>query len=113
MALRDDKPRVIEALRTLPDVKAVLDAWPERVSVLPTIIVEEARNSPADRRDDREYLTRLEYYIRIFTKHAKERSSLASAADDLLLTLGYERNFNHETGESGMCVKHMRYYIYV
>ena len=112
MALHDDKPRLIEALRTLPDVKAVLDAWPERFASLPAIIVEEARNSPADRRDDLEYAARLEYYIRIFTKHAEERSSIASDVDGLLLTLGYERNFAHESGESGKRVKHMRYYTY-
>jgi hypothetical protein len=113
MALHDDKPRVIEALRTIKDVKAVLDAWPEKVADLPTIIVEEARNMPASHGDDREYLTQLEYYIRIFTKQPKQRSIIASQVEVRMLALGYSRSLAHESGASGERVKHMRYKCYI
>jgi len=112
VALRDDKPRIIQALSEIPGVARVLPTWPDDWAVLPCIVISEAANMPADWRDDRERITELEYYVRVFANRAAELSQIASAADDIMQSLGYARGMAWEDDGAQVRQKIMRYRIY-
>lgn len=113
MALHDDKTRIRAALVAIPGVKRVLPAWPEDWQQIPTIVISEAGNMPADNRDDLEYVTELEYYIRVFAARASEIADIASAADDAMVGLGYERTISWEDDSAAVHQKVMRYRLYL
>ena len=112
-ALKDDKPRIIQALSEIPGVNRVLPAWPGDWAELPCIVICEASNLPADWRDDRERITELEYYVRVFAARAAELSSAASAADDIMQGLGYSRGMAWEDDSAEVRQKVMRYRTYL
>jgi len=113
MALHDDKSRVIAALSGIPGVKRVLPAWPDDWAALPCIVVSEASNRPTDRRDDRERITELEYYVRVFATKTADLSRIAAAADDVMQDLGYSRGMAWEDDSAQVRQKAMRYRIYL
>ena len=94
-------------------MKRSVPAWPDDWAVLPTIAVSEAANIPADFRDDKERITELEYYIRVFANGSAERQRIASDADDVMTGLGYVRNFSNDDDGAGVRQKVMRYRIYL
>lgn len=113
MALLDDKVRIRASFLEIPGVQRVLPAWPEDWTLLPTIVITEAGNAPADRRDDREYVTELEYYIRVFAARTAEIAEISSAVDDAMVGLGYERTMSWEDDGAEARQKVLRYRIYL
>ncbi len=109
MALIDDKPRVLAALRAIPGVKAALPAWPKDWAQLPCVVAEEVGNAPADLRDNQAYLTVVEMCVRAFADTAAERASVASAADDAMLALGYWRALAREEDGADLRQTVLRY----
>ncbi len=112
MALIDDKPRILAALAAIPGLADALPAWPQDWARLPCITVSEASNRPADQRDDREYITKLEYYVRVFSARAEELARIADAADDVMLGLGYTRTMVYDDDNPDVRQKAMRYVIH-
>lgn len=96
MPLIDDKPRILAALRAIPGVIDALPVWPKDWAALPCIVVVKSGEAAADFRDDEEYLTDVEYYIRVFTNTETERAIISSAAHDAMQALGYRRTFAWE-----------------
>ena len=113
MALIDEKPRIIRALSDIPGLARALPAWPDDWAALPCIVVSEASNMPADHRDDRERITELEYYVRVFAKRAEQIAQVASAVDDIMQDLGYSRNMVWDDDSAEVRQKVMRYRIYL
>ncbi len=113
MALKDDKRRVLQTLAAVPGVLTALPAWPSDWARLPCIAVMEASNMPTERRDDREYLTELEYYVHVFAATEPERARVSSDADDAMLALGYERTMAWEDDNETTRHKVLRYRIYL
>jgi hypothetical protein len=113
MALHDDKPRIVTALSVIPGLACVRFAWPEDKTDMPCIVVGEASNMPADHRDNRERITELEYYVRVFSAKAAEISCIASEADDIMLSLGYSRRRSQDVDGVGIRQKMMLYRIYL
>lgn len=111
MALLDDKPRVLAALEQIPGVTEALPAWPKDFARVPVIVVTEAGQEVADRRDDRRYLQQLEYYVRVFAKGTAQLTRIADAADDVMTELGYELTFAWEDDSAEVRQKVLRYRI--
>lgn len=109
MPLKNDAPQIIAALATIPDVKAAHRGWPKNLETFPSIVLTEAGNAPADYRDDAEYLTELEYYIRIFAVKAEQIDAIANAVEDEMRGLGYTRTFCWEDDSAEIRQKVMRY----
>jgi len=113
MALKDDKPRVMAALSRTGGLRRVLPAWPDVWAELPCAVVTEAANRPADHRDDRERVTELEYYVRVFASRAEEAARAAEAVDAAMLELGYARTMAWEDDGAPVRQKVLRYRIYL
>lgn len=112
MALIDDKPRLLEALGKIPKVKQARTSWPEDWAQVPCIILGEANNAPAVRYDNREHITELEYFVRVFAAGEAERQRIASDVDDVMMALDYERTWALDEDGSGIRQKAMRYRRY-
>jgi len=95
-------------------VKAVFPDWPETWQELPCVAVTESANQSAEYRDDEEYITELEYYVRVFARISEDRAAVSSAVDDTMRTLGYKRTFAWEEpgNEGGVRQKAIRYRKY-
>lgn len=111
MALKDDKPRILAELAKIEGVKQALSAWPKDWGKLPCVVVSLASNQPVEYRDDREYVTELEYYVRVFAAKEAERADVASKVDDAMLSLGYTRGMHYEEDGEGIRQMAMRYAI--
>lgn len=74
--MTDDLPRILSALEKVDGV-TVTSAWPREPPAVPVVLVTLAGERAADRRDDRWYLTELEYYVRVFGGQ-KRRAGAAS-----------------------------------
>ncbi len=64
--MTDKEQEIIDRLATISGVKKCGPAWPEKLDATPCIAVSLAGESFPDYRDDRRYLTELEYYVRVF-----------------------------------------------
>ena len=111
--LMDDKPRIIRALCGIPGLARALPAWPDDWAALPCIVVSEASNRPVDYRDGIARITELAYDVRVFANRAAEQAGMASAADEVMCGLGYERVMVSEDDQDGMRHKVMRYKTYL
>lgn len=111
--LHDDKARIRAELLLIPGVARALLSWPEDWEQLPTIVISEASNRPWDNRDDQEYITELEYYIRVFADKASEIVEISSAVDDKMVELGYERHMTYEDDSAEVRQKALRYRTYM
>lgn len=69
--MTDDLPRILSALEKVDGV-TVTSAWPREPPAVPVVLVTLAGERAADRRDDRWYLTELEYYVRVFAAKSGE-----------------------------------------
>ena len=61
----------------------------------------------ADSRDDGEYLTRLEWYVRVFARKESEQWALCGGVEEAMARLGYRRTFHWEEGMAD--VRHTAY----
>jgi hypothetical protein len=113
MALVDEIPIISPHLNAIPGVKYVTNGWPEDWEKLPCISISEASNVPAIRYANKTYADELEYYIRIWTNRAAEKAPIASAVDDVMTALGYERTMTYDDDSADAKQKAMRYRKYV
>jgi len=111
--LIDDKPRIIRALSGIPGLARALPAWPDDWAALPCIVVSEAASRPVDYRDGVAWITEAEYCLRVFANRAAERADVASAADEAMRALGYERTMVWDDDREGTKHKAMRYKTYL
>lgn len=109
MALYNDIPRLTPLIEAIPLVARVTEGWPYDFNTLPTVALEEASNLPASHSDDREYTTKLGYYFRIFGYDSAEIRAIASAIDDVVVPLGYERVSAYDSNENLVRYKSMTY----
>jgi hypothetical protein len=99
----------VAALGAIPDVAKAHRGWPKSFEQLPCIAVSEAGNAPADFRDDAEYMTELEYFIRVFAARAEQTDTISSAVEDAMLGLGYTRSFSWDDDSADVRQKALRY----
>ena len=92
--MTDDLPRILSALEKVDGV-TVTSAWPREPPAVPVVLVTLAGERAADRRDDRWYLTELEYYV-----------------DDAMRALGYDLAFRWDEPGEGWRQAAMRYKTY-
>lgn len=86
------------ALRSIQSVKLVSTTWPKNFATLPCLVVQLSGESPADYRDNREYLTELEWYVRVFSGSERAHYALCDAVRERLEALGYSRTFRWDEG---------------
>ena len=96
MALKNDAGRILTALREVPDVASVTRGWPRQDAKLPCVLVGLAADAAEDYRDDEEYLTSLEYDVRIFSRTSDDSDAVSDAVDDAMRALGYRRGMRYE-----------------
>lgn len=101
MALSNEAEHIATELGELECVASVTRGWPTDGTTLPCIAIALAGETPADFRDDDEYLTELEYYLHIFTVTALEGDTVASSVDETMRGMGYTRTFANEQPEQG------------
>ncbi len=115
LPLIDEMPQILAALAPVPGVAAVHEGWPKTFEQLPCIAVEEAGNTPTDFRDDKAYVTELEYTVRVFAVKAEEKRAIASAIEGTddepgpLPAMGYTRTFSWDDDSADVRQKVMRY----
>ncbi len=115
MSFVSEADRIGKALAMVEGVKCVTRGWPSAMDedTLPCIVVQKAGERGADSRDNREYLTEVEYYIRIFARKAGSVDAIAKAAQRELEDLGYERVFTWEAFDGDICRVDMRVRAYL
>lgn len=111
--LLDDGGRILQALRQACAGATVTTAWPRESPQRPVILVTLAGDSPADYRDDRRYLTELEYYVRVFAARADDMRRACADVHTALEGLGYELTFRWEEPGEGWRQTALRYKIYL
>lgn len=99
-------------LRQVDGVARVTRGWPAGLERLPCIAVSKAADTPVGFRDDRAYITRLEYYIRIFADSAAQTDALAGAVDAAMEELGYMRTLAYDSDEQDVRMAALRYMKY-
>jgi len=109
MALYTEIPLLIGLFQAIEGVARVTEGWPLDFKKLPCIAIEEASNIPARFADDAEYMTEIEYYIRVFTLKSEERRTMADAVDDIMTGQGYTRSFAYDSNEPDIRYKALRY----
>ena len=86
------REQIKEALRGIVGVKLVTTAWPEKFDTLPCILLSLASEQGADFRDDEEYLTTVQWYVRVFAAKEDVVLRIAAAAYKEMKKLGYIRD---------------------
>lgn len=109
--MTDDLPRILAALEKVDGV-TVASAWPREPPTVPVVLVTLAGERAADHRDDRWYLTELEYYVRVFAAKSGELRRVAAAVDDAMRALGYDLAFRWDEPGEGWRQAAMRYKTY-
>ena len=105
--MTDDLPRILSALEKVDGV-TVTSAWPREPPAVPVVLVTLAGERAADRRDDRWYLTELEYYVRVFAAKSGELRRVVAAVDDAMRALGGMEQFV-KNGWAGKDYTHINY----
>ena len=111
--IHNEAPAIKERLLKLKGVKSVTRGWPRSFERLPCIAIAKAADTPLEYADDREYLTELEYYIRIFTSRAEDADAMSAEVDAAMEEMGYIRTFAYDDDDSDVRMCAMRYRKYV
>lgn len=111
--IHNEAPKIKERLQRLDGVKSVTRGWPKSFERLPCIAISKAADTPVEHADDREHLTELEYYIRIFTDRVQDADDLAEAVDAAMEEMGYMRTFSYDDDNSEVRMAALRYRKYV
>ena len=69
--MTDHKEIIKTALEDITGLGSISDSWPTAKTKLPAIVVDLASEQGADRRDDKRYLTEIEFYVRIFANSTR------------------------------------------
>lgn len=101
--------RIVEALSGLEGVRTVTRGWPKQETALPCIAVQLASEQGSEYRDDSEYLTELEYYVRVFARTAAEVDGLIPRLRESMDELGYQRGFAWEDADERVHQRVERY----
>ncbi len=109
MALYSEIDLLIPPMEAVPGVARVTEGWPDDLSVLPCIAIEEAANTPAQFGDDAAYAAHLEYYIRVFGYDAGINRRISSAIDDLMAHNGYTRQLKFDSSDEEIRYCALRY----
>ena len=98
---QNETERLLNALGALEGVRRVTRGWPSQPAedALPTIVVQKTGESGVGWRDDLEYLTKLEYTVRVFAAQAAQADTLARGALQVMEELGYRRAFAWEESD--------------
>ncbi|MDD3410517.1 MAG: hypothetical protein PHY12_06875 [Eubacteriales bacterium] len=93
-----ERADILSALRALEGVKLVATNWPKALDTTPCVLLMQAGESAADYRDDAEYLTEIEWYVRVFCKKDEQQRTLCRAVHEAMEALGYRRTFRWDEG---------------
>lgn len=110
----DKEQEIIDLLAEIKGIKTCSAAWPQKLESTPAITVTLAGDKPTDYRDDRRYLTELEYYIRVFAStNTKAKADawrrIASEAMKLMEGEGWSMTFRWEEPGADMRQFAMRF----
>ena len=105
--VKQELDAIKDALKALPGVRLVCTGWLKTFDTLPCVLVQLAGEDAADRRDDGEYLTRLEWYVRVFARKESEQWALCGGVEEAMARLHYHRTFHWEEGMAD--VRHTAY----
>lgn len=109
MAYKNHAEEILDIVEAISQVKSVTRGWPADFSKLPCIAVSEAGNAPERYYADKEYLSKVEYYVRIFSKNTSLSDTIAAQVDALLTEQDWERTFAYEDDNPEVRQKIMRY----
>jgi hypothetical protein len=110
----DLKDEIYELLSTIPGVK-VQEEYPKTPPKLPLITFNEIGNVPLTSADDREYLSRIDFQVDIWTKSTAdgsvERTELGLKVNEILTNNVYQRQMAYDLTDpvSGFYRKLMRF----
>ena len=107
----EEQTRILTALGRIEGIEATT-AWPREPPRKPVALVTLAGERAADRRDDRWYLTELEYYVRVFAAKSGELRRVVAAVDGAMRALGYDLAFRWDEPGEGWRQAAMRYKTY-
>lgn len=115
MTQTNDIERVVAALSALSGVRRVTRGWPcqRSADTLPCIAVQKTGESGAGWRDDSEYLTKLEYTVRVFAALPEQADALSADAAQAMQALGYSRQFAWEETDGRVHQRLIRFVRYV
>ena len=100
--LKDDGQRIVETLQAMEGIQFVTTMRPSTFDTLPCVLVTLAGERGIDWRDGEEFLTEVEYLIRVFTSSEEEMRTVCAAVFDTMIELGYTRVLRWEEDEMGM-----------
>lgn len=110
MALKNDMPAILGALKGIKEAKRVTREWPKSADeAFPCLVVTEAGNTPAAFADDRIHTDELTYDVRVFVIKAADKDTLAPLVDAVMETLRYRRTLVYDDDRTDVRMKVMRY----
>ena len=98
----DHESKIKDALEGIPGLKSLSSSWPDDTTAFPAIVVDLASDQTADRRDDRPYLTELQYYVRLFARNKDDLRRMLTETDARMAAIGYERVFRFEQNDANV-----------
>lgn len=111
--IHNEAPAIKERLSRIDGVASVTRGWPRSFAHLPCLAIAKAADTPVDFADDREYLTELEYTVRIFAQRIEEMDRLEGDVDEAMQELGYTRTACYEDDNAEVRMTALRYRKYV
>jgi hypothetical protein len=112
MAIKNDAPRIVKALKTKYD--NVTRGWPSAEATMPCLYVSSAANTPVVFGDDSTHVHQLDYDIRLFAYTADDIDVISDVVDDIMQEeLGYTRGLIYDSDSSEIRMRVMRYTIYL
>lgn len=111
--IHNEAEQIKNALRGVEGVKSVTRGWPASLEAMPCIAIAKAADTPVEYRDDMEYLTELEYYVRIFSQTVEAADAIAPEVETQMESLGYRRVFDSDEDDGETRIQAMRYRKYV
>ena len=111
MSEQNETQRVLSALSALEGLRRVTRGWPSQPmeEALPCAVVQKTGESGVGWRDDLEYLTRLEYTVRVFAALPAQADTLAAGVKSAMEALGYRRVFGWEESDGRVHLRAMRF----
>jgi len=99
--MTDHKEIIKTALEDITGLGSISDSWPDAETQLPAIVVDLASEQGKDRRDDRRYLTEIEFYVRIFANTPAAIHAMFEAVCPRMEALSYELTFKFDQNTAG------------
>lgn len=109
MSITAQRQEILAALRAIPGVGNASPSWPQAQDPIPCITVDLAERRATDVRDDRSYLTRTQFYVRLFAVTEEDFGRIGGEMEERLEALGYEQTFQWEEPGPGVRQLAFRY----